>query len=245
MKKILMLIMALVLVIGVSGQAMAYFDGELIRAVYHEGGTLEQITALGPLSSHTTPFTDNVLYSANPFALSTFVGAEFADLQVAYFIFEGSGTTKAWTSGPLDGTQTSGNRQGGGFKTMGDYITTLLYNTGGDSDSVVLQSNPQAYSFIANANGVTQGKFNSFIPGANGEANLAVLGASSDSYVDQSLYYYSSNNIVQNGVNIATIRTWANGTTELNPSSVPVPAAVYLLGSGLLGLVGIRRKMAA
>jgi hypothetical protein len=49
-------------------------------------------------------------------------------------------------------------------------------------------------------------------------------------------------------LNVATIRTYADGTTQLNPTSVaqtPVPAAVYLLGSGLLGLVGIRRKMAA
>ncbi len=30
---------------------------------------------------------------------------------------------------------------------------------------------------------------------------------------------------------------------EANVSSVPIPAAVWLLGSGLFGLVGIRRRM--
>jgi hypothetical protein len=32
-------------------------------------------------------------------------------------------------------------------------------------------------------------------------------------------------------------------SVTLTPSAVPVPAAVWLFGSGLLGLVGIRRKM--
>jgi len=41
------------------------------------------------------------------------------------------------------------------------------------------------------------------------------------------------------------IRTMADGSTIINPEAaapVPIPAAAYLLGSGLLGLVGIRRK---
>jgi hypothetical protein len=48
------------------------------------------------------------------------------------------------------------------------------------------------------------------------------------------------------GVAVATIRTYADGTIRLNPreAATPIPAAVYLLGSGLLGLVVIRRKMA-
>jgi hypothetical protein len=44
-------------------------------------------------------------------------------------------------------------------------------------------------------------------------------------------------------VKVATIRTLADGTSTINPSAVPVPAAVYLLGSGLLGLVGLRRRI--
>ena len=33
-----------------------------------------------------------------------------------------------------------------------------------------------------------------------------------------------------------------NGTGDLNPKSVPVPAAAWLMGSGLLGLVGVARR---
>jgi hypothetical protein len=35
----------------------------------------------------------------------------------------------------------------------------------------------------------------------------------------------------------------ANGTlTVVNPAAVPIPAAAWLLGSGLLGLAGIGRR---
>lgn len=36
-----------------------------------------------------------------------------------------------------------------------------------------------------------------------------------------------------------------NGTATVVPSAVPVPAAAWLLGSGLLGLVGVARRKAA
>jgi hypothetical protein len=43
--------------------------------------------------------------------------------------------------------------------------------------------------------------------------------------------------------------TWGSGATtdsyKLNVGAVPVPAAVWLFGSGLLGLIGIARKKAA
>ena len=38
------------------------------------------------------------------------------------------------------------------------------------------------------------------------------------------------------------IRTLANGYTEINPATVPIPPSMLLLGTGLLGLIGFRRK---
>jgi hypothetical protein len=46
--------------------------------------------------------------------------------------------------------------------------------------------------------------------------------------------------------NIGTVTLSANGLSFSAPAAVPLPAAVWLLGSGLLGLVGVgRRKLAA
>jgi len=240
MKKLLMLLTAAVFMLGLSGQAMADFEeGDLVRVVYHNGGTLEQSTSLGAISSNTTPFTTNILYADNAIDFSNFSGATNADLQVAYFIW--TNDAQAWTSGPLNGEQLSGNRQGSKYNAMGSGVYGLARAlSGGTGNAVGDQTNANAYTYLADQAGTNQGIFNNFIASANGEENLSDLG--SVGYVDQSLNYYSANNSRSFGTIIATIRTWANGTTELNPSAVPVPAAIYLLGSGLLGLVGIRRK---
>ena len=68
------------------------------------------------------------------------------------------------------------------------------------------------------------------------------------------LMYFYRNQPTSTGVNIYSLNTagvvqdrWGASLTDLNdgayvPSAVPVPAAVWLFGSGLLGLVGIARR---
>jgi hypothetical protein len=46
----------------------------------------------------------------------------------------------------------------------------------------------------------------------------------------------------QNEAYRSIVRIYENGDIVLNPTPVPVPAAAWLLGSGLLGLVGLRRR---
>ena len=41
---------------------------------------------------------------------------------------------------------------------------------------------------------------------------------------------------------LAIIKT--DGSIEIKAANTPIPAAFYLMGSGLLGLVGLRRKKA-
>jgi hypothetical protein len=71
------------------------------------------------------------------------------------------------------------------------------------------------------------------------EVELDFTGGFSDVY----MYEYDAMN---NAWDYGTIRLYADGSAVLNPTSnpVPVPAAVWLLGSGLLGLIGIRRRNA-
>nr|WP_319493792.1 PEP-CTERM sorting domain-containing protein [uncultured Desulfobacter sp.] len=78
----------------------------------------------------------------------------------------------------------------------------------------------------------------------DGEAAL------SDDYVDLYLYKAGYNadwsEWVTSSVNDAVIRINGNGSVVLNPTSgpspVPVPGSITLLGLGLLGVAGIRRR---
>jgi hypothetical protein len=87
--------------------------------------------------------------------------------------------------------------------------------------------------------------------------NLAAL--STVGYVDQLLYFFDYNGSLSDvaGTPLAIIRTFltSDGSTvntagtliatelrALDAAPVPVPAAVWLLGTGLIGLVGIRRR---
>ena len=57
----------------------------------------------------------------------------------------------------------------------------------------------------------------------------------------QGLYFFNNADLsATNFVQLSTITTNADGTTNI--SATPIPAAIYLMGSGLLGLVGIRRR---
>jgi hypothetical protein len=102
-----------------------------------------------------------------------------------------------------------------------------------------------------NSNSTTkEGTFSSIYNSNLGEISLADL--ATKGYVDQFLYYFAtpnSNAASSTGVKVATIRTKLNTnniiTTEINPVSqvtTPIPAAAWLMGSGLLGMIGIRRK---
>jgi hypothetical protein len=249
MKKIVFAVIAAsMLLISVAGQAMAYFEeGHLMRIVYDRTSGVKEVgTDLGVGWNTTTPIATNHLFNDNNFTLSMLnEGTHVATLDntyVAYFAYTQYNPTTgavdgAWTSGPVSG-QVSKNRKWQSF-LAGGLMTQSGYYTKGVPQFVMYQSDNSSYAY----NYYTYGSFAGFIPGMNGDQNLAALATTG--YVDQYLYYYSAPNTAQTGVDVYQIRTYANGTTEINPvNPVPVPAAIYLFGSGLLGLIGIRRRMA-
>ncbi len=247
MKKIVMLLAATMILLGVNGQAMASFTaGDLIQVVYQTNSpTNEVATDLGSFSL-TTAYTGptSTLTTITPTSgLSTgsFSGVGNSNLSVAYFV-QGSVSSVDWVSGPSTG-QTDGSRKGSALYTNETGMLTA-YNGVGGSQVVLGQSNLSSYTTLMDGNGSKTGTFGGFIPLANGETSLGGV-TSPSGYVDSYLYYYTGTTLGGNtaGVQVADLRTFANGTTEIvGTTATPVPPSMLLMGSGLLGLFGMRRK---
>jgi len=260
MKKIMMLLVVAVLMLGVSGQAMAYFtDGDLIRVVYStiNGTGYEYATDLGSFSSlgisstggaYTGP-TQNL--NTSNFGILT-GQTNFSNMYVTYFIADAalnSNNGAAWTSSAMtNGGYKLANGAGSFFNAT--ELPMSLWNSKGTISASNTQADPSGLSWWANAesSGGTLFYYQGFLDNTKGpaEANLTALNTTGGT-VDQLLYYYGSNlNASGRGTVVAEIITNADGSTTIEGApTTPIPAAVYLFGSGLLGMFGLRRKMAA
>ncbi|HKZ15843.1 MAG TPA: VPLPA-CTERM sorting domain-containing protein [Geobacteraceae bacterium] len=251
-KKIMMLLAVMMLLFGVSGQAMATLTtGDLIRVVYKSDGTgIEVATDLAGATGWTSgsAITSPVNYSADTFSLTQFAGSAWSDLSVAYYA-NTFPSGSFWFSGPDGGLNNSASKK--------NSITTALtqmngiYSTamGTGKMGTVQSSNANSHWNKMNMGGTNIGSWGTYVGHGMGVVSLADLVTTG--FVDQYLYYYPSatSNNAGTGVQVAKIRTYADGTTQVSAVSqvpeVPVPAALYLFGTGLLGLIGIRRKKAA
>jgi hypothetical protein len=228
-----------------ASSAFAYFgDLELYRVVYEKTtGTVEIATDLGSISSLTA-------YNASTTVAGSFgtVGTP-ANLFVSYFAFDKTGTNaKVWiangagapnnnTTGWLSGKSSLAGVQSYYTNTLGGLTAQTVTATQTNGNSFKTKLNGTA-GFLGNILGTTNR--------AGNELNLAALVNGTAGSLTQSLYYFSSVNTTGNtAVKVANIITNSNGSTTINSTvapAVPVPAAIYLMGSGLLGLVGLRRR---
>lgn len=254
MKKYFGIFLAAMLMVGAAGQAMAYFaDGELFRVVYNHNGQAEVATDLGSATSLAgTAANANLTVGggAAAFSLGMVTGATgVGDLYVAYF--GKIGIADAWISGNPAVAPVAGKLKGNGFNSDVTGMSTNYGSFGGTTGTVTgQQSHPNSFNSLFNDGPLEQYNFfGGFIPlkSPGGEMNLAAL--STVGYVDQVLYFWDTPNSFTTafpGVATVTLRTMADGSTIINPgSAVPIPPSVLLLGSGLLGMIGIRRKISA
>ena len=250
--------MVALLMLCVSGQAMAAFnEGDLIRVVYSGTGSgTEYATDLGNFSNLTAQDSTYLHNTTDLFSTSSVGASSFSTMNVAYFIYSGTGAAGnggVWTSGSA---ATGGYAQGGqfysGFQTA--MVTTLpvWQSVAIGNNATLLQSNAGSYWNNANNAGFGVGTMGGFLgPNASNSAEQNLTALSTAGYVDQILYYFGSNPDTNfgRGTVVATLRTLADGSTIINPqnapNATPIPAAAYLFGSGLLGMFGLRRKMAA
>ena len=238
MKKLGVFLAVCLLVCATAGRASAYFtDGDLIRVMYDTKTGVEIASDLGALSSFAGKTN---LTAGGTISLSSFgAGAVWGDIQTAYF-------AKATTGGvaPFDaylsgtGTMTSASRVWNGFNANVTSIEGYYAGLGTTSTVIGSTTAPNSYYLLMNKSGATPGQMGGFLSVySNTEVNNA-------SPVDQYLYNFhitSINNPVTTGTAGITIRT-TNGVTTINPAAVPIPPSVLLMGSGLLGLIGVGRS---
>lgn len=262
MKRYFGIILAAMLMVGAAGQAMAAFvKPDLLRIVINLGttgnpvevGTDLGLSAVGIASTaaNTTVGGGGAAFSRGMFGLSDSSASDWSNLVVTYFALGTGNTTQLWSTaettpigntGVWVSTRTNGNTvyNTGYFNgSAGGTLTVNKNATGSYFDSMDLQA------LSASKVGSLGGYLNPAQTSANffgvekSLADLATVG-----YVDQNLYYWATGNTNGTPTLLSmTIRTMADGSTIINPNAVPIPPSVLLLGSGLLGMIGIRRKI--
>ena len=234
-KKMIMLIAAAMMTLSASSAFAAFADLELIRVVYDRAGN-EYATDLGNVNTLTT--------SAIP---TTIAGNGTAGL-VAYFAIDKT-TNQLWVSGSTSAPSAI-NGTAGGLTTAKNGVISVYaqYNqgiVGGSTSYTGLASATNSYKSKLSA---TQGWLGNAITSAtkgNTEASLAAIIAAGAGSVTQSLYFWNDGltTVAANkiGVSVATITTSFDGSSTVT-AATPIPPAFFLMGSGLLGMFGLRRK---
>ncbi|OPY79412.1 MAG: hypothetical protein A4E64_00459 [Syntrophorhabdus sp. PtaU1.Bin058] len=262
MKKFLGILVAMMLVIGFAGQASAYFeDYSLLRFVFQSGTAVpnEWGTDLGVDTTSTGVSSYGLV--GDLLAASNFT--DMSQVKVSYWAKENASPNPAqyWITGGYndgDGLTLTGGKATN-LNTATDAVTGSTYGYGKYGTSTVVLAKSSTYSHYYNIEKNTDSSIGGFAnslkvpPGKEATISLADLTGPTHE-VWSSLYYFNYKNAELVGTLVAYIRTYmtagADGDyttladnfigTEIR--AVPVPAAVWLLGSGLMALFGIRRK---
>jgi len=237
-KKLAVLVAAALMSLTASSAFAAFADLELIRVYYDRAGN-EVATDLGKVK--------DILAAPS----TTFAGS-FGGLSTGYAVYfaldRTTGMNDLWATGSTTTASTIvGTSLGLTALKSGTTNMYSLYNTQGGTNYTGSASLTSSYMSKLSA---TQGSLaNAIAPISRPytEASLASLISTGTGSVTQAFYFWDNALTTvaaqKLGVNVATIITNADGSTTVNSTvATPIPAAFYLMGSGLLGLVGMRRR---
>ncbi|MEW6219713.1 MAG: hypothetical protein AB1634_09315 [Thermodesulfobacteriota bacterium] len=206
------------------GPAAAYFtDDSLVRVVYDSRGSGEVATDLGQVRDLVSQVNLRVGYGPDAFSLEMFDHpgygqASWADLRVGY-LAGGLAADGIWLPGFGGRLETS---------QVGDVQREM---------GTVLDFYAQFGTATVGPGGSSSHSFAYLLSSVSGQVSLQSL--QNRGYVDQYLFYWSAAEAGE-GVQVAVLRTMADGSTIINP--VPVPASGLLLLGSSLGLGGIRAR---
>lgn len=249
-KKIVSILAAALLTLSVSAPAMAYFDnGDLIQVVYNAAGS-EVATDLGTMTG--THFTSNgnsmsflgggTISGTSVSGGSTFAGVSLSNLHVVYLSYDTNNGSNPiyFSSNSATAPVFSGN--GSQWGNANSLIQSLYYNgTGTQQQIVITGAVNNSSSYTANFAG---GDFGGLLTTPSAESSLSALAGGGT--ITQKLYYFADTANGSTAQNLAlNLITNSNGTFTAADASTPIPPSFLLMGSGLLGMVGIRRKFTA
>lgn len=241
-KKMIALLAGALMTLSASSAFAAFADLSLVRVVYQGSTNLEVATDLGNVND--LALTTNNVVGGGADAFTSITGSA-TDLYVAYFAKLTTvplSPTNLWlstsdTSSPLV--------QARKYSTVDTTLGNVLdyYNTIGGTTVQVGKSDSSSFYVVSELTGNGIGSY-ARVTETNYLNTTDLAALATQGYVDSVLYSFNAN-VAGAGTQAMIIRTMADGSTIINPQDaapVPIPAAAYLLGSGLLGLVGIRRK---
>lgn len=261
MKSVFRFFLAFALVVGLAGPAMADFNyganSSLVLSTY---------TPLGWQRGNDDNPEDNEVISENPFAMPNGDGIEIGyDLGVVGVDFQLSdqnvllgnidtsypgmaaalySVNSDWQSFIGLNTQTATGinpSQVANFTNTTQDIWNFGYSKGASPVTIAADDFRSAERRFGH-----DGSYGGFVAGSDPSMQPFLAPLAVDSFFDIFLYQYDGLDLNKGADDTtdfaAFVRVYDTGDVVLNP--VPVPAAAWLLGSGLLGLVGLRRRNA-
>jgi len=258
-KKMIALLAGLMLTLA-AGNAMAYFGtNDIFMAAYNTTTNQEVVIDLGTLSGSAGSYT-LTSSGTSSFNLTSALGAgaTAATTNVAFYGYTlGANKIFASDASPTDLAAAGLTNPVSAYNGAAGFISavTAINTVAGSTSATYLGSttNLQGYNSKMNASG--PGSFaglNDFGAATTGfytpEQTLANLAAGTL----MGLYQFNGSGIANKPSNTGILEFTAGITNvggvetitmnSVNSPATPIPAAIYLMGSGLLGMFGLRRK---
>jgi len=245
-KKSIALLAGALLVAGTAGNALAanFADGDLIEVVYN-GTANEYATDLGSIASLAAA-TNGTVIAGGTLPTAT------AGYNVAYFAFTATSNSDATNQLWVSNTATSVKNN---YKQWSTSVSGLDAAISGyqiltpNANGTVSQAAAQpggSYFTSLDAGGTNPGSLGGIVA-TSSTTETTLAGAAT-----QGIYYFANPASSTTSNHTATlafdVTTNADGTITLGtsnaPAATPIPPAFFLMGSGLLGMFGLRRKKA-